>query len=118
MENNIMFPLPSRLHYKDISNFIVIISITLFAFISFPGNGFTESQPVLQVPAAFVSDTVKVNGAVIRYVKGGKGPAIVLLHGWPQDWSEFKGIMPALAKNFTVVAIDLRGIGGSVPESG
>jgi pimeloyl-ACP methyl ester carboxylesterase len=113
-----MFPTLLQLSYKVISRAAIILSITLLTFISYPRAGLTHSATASQIPAGFVSDTVKVNGAVIRYVKGGKGPAIVLLHGWPQDWSEFKGIMPSLAKNFTVVAIDLRGIGKSVAESG
>jgi pimeloyl-ACP methyl ester carboxylesterase len=38
---------------------------------------------------------------------------MILLHGFPQDWSVFRRIMPRLARSFTVVAVDLRGIGGS-----
>jgi pimeloyl-ACP methyl ester carboxylesterase len=36
-----------------------------------------------------------------------------LIHGFPQDWFEYHAIMPRLAKQFTVIAIDLRGVGGS-----
>jgi pimeloyl-ACP methyl ester carboxylesterase len=38
---------------------------------------------------------------------------VILLHGFPQDWYEFHKIMPKLAKHFTVLAVDLRGVGGS-----
>jgi pimeloyl-ACP methyl ester carboxylesterase len=41
-----------------------------------------------------------------------------LIHGWPQDWYEFHKIMPRLAKKFTVIAVDLRGVGGSSPTPG
>ncbi|WP_367130270.1 alpha/beta fold hydrolase [Saccharothrix sp. HUAS TT1] len=61
----------------------------------------------------FVSGTAHVNGTTLHYVRGGRGPAIVLLHGYPQDWTEYRDIMPALAKRFTVVAPDLRGVGRS-----
>ena len=61
----------------------------------------------------FVSNTAKVNGATLHYVRGGKGPPLVLIHGFPQDWFEYHAIMPRLAKRFTVIAVDLRGIGGS-----
>jgi pimeloyl-ACP methyl ester carboxylesterase len=61
----------------------------------------------------FSSETAKVNGATIRYVRGGQGPAMILIHGFPQDWSEYHTIMPRLAKRFTVIAVDLRGIGES-----
>lgn len=61
----------------------------------------------------FVSETAQVNGTTLHYVRGGKGPAVILIHGFPQDWFEYHAIMPRLAKQFTVVAVDLRGIGGS-----
>jgi pimeloyl-ACP methyl ester carboxylesterase len=54
-----------------------------------------------------------VNGIQMHYVMGGQGDAVVLLHGWPQTWYEWRHIMPALAKNYTVIAPDLRGLGDS-----
>jgi pimeloyl-ACP methyl ester carboxylesterase len=56
-----------------------------------------------------------VNGTVLHYVRGGKGPALILIHGFPEDWYEYHAIMPRLAKQFTVIAVDLRGVGGSKP---
>jgi pimeloyl-ACP methyl ester carboxylesterase len=61
----------------------------------------------------FVSDTAQVNGTTLHYVRGGTGPAVILLHGFPEDWYEYHRVMPLLAKHFAVVAVDLRGIGGS-----
>jgi pimeloyl-ACP methyl ester carboxylesterase len=47
------------------------------------------------------------------------GDPVVLLHGWPQTWYEWHKVMPALAKNYTVIAPDLRGLGdSSKPLSG
>src|SRR6185437_2721339 len=66
----------------------------------------------------FASGMAKVNGTTLHYVRGGKGPPIILIHGFPQDWFEYRAIMPRLAKRFTVIAIDLRGIGGSKPTAG
>lgn len=72
-----------------------------------------------RVGPGFVSHEVDLHGTTIRYVRGGHGPAVILLHGYPQDWSEWRHVMPALALDFTVIAIDLRGIGGSAaPPSG
>jgi pimeloyl-ACP methyl ester carboxylesterase len=48
-----------------------------------------------------------------HYVIGGKGEPLVLLPGWPQTWWAFHKILPALAKRYTVIAVDLRGMGGS-----
>jgi pimeloyl-ACP methyl ester carboxylesterase len=56
------------------------------------------------------------NGRVrVHYVIGGHGPALVLLHGWPETWYAWADLMPALARRHTVVAIDIRGLGGSSP---
>ena len=54
-----------------------------------------------------------VNGIQLHYVIGGHGDPVVLLHGWPQTWYEWRHVMPALAKNYTVIAPDLRGLGDS-----
>ena len=62
-----------------------------------------------------------VNGIQLHYVIGGeKGDLIVLLHGWPQTWYEWRHIIPQLiANNFTVIAPDLRGLGDSEkPQTG
>src|ERR1700730_11485461 len=73
-----------------------------------------EAQP----PPGLASATAKVNGTVLHYVRGGKGPPVILLHGFPQDWSEYRAIMPRLSQRFTVVSVDLRGIGGSAAAAG
>jgi len=61
----------------------------------------------------FISDTAQVNETTLHFVRGGLGPAVILLHGFPEDWYAYHRVMPLLAKQFTVVAVDLRGIGGS-----
>jgi pimeloyl-ACP methyl ester carboxylesterase len=66
----------------------------------------------------YVSGTAQVNGTTLHYVRGGAGPAVILLHGFPEDWYAYHRVMPLLAKRFTVVAVDLRGIGGSVATAG
>jgi pimeloyl-ACP methyl ester carboxylesterase len=61
----------------------------------------------------FSHHMASVNGIQLHYVIGGQGDAVVLLHGWPQTWYEWRHIMPALAKNYTVIVPDLRGLGDS-----
>src|SRR5579864_2910940 len=68
--------------------------------------------------SGFVPDTAQVNGTTLHYVRGGTGPAVILLHGFPEDWYAYHRVMPLLAKQFTVVAVDLRGIGGSAATAG
>lgn len=55
----------------------------------------------------------QVGDVRMHYVTGGNGPPLVLLHGWPQTWFEWRGIMPALAEHHTVYAVDLPGLGDS-----
>ncbi len=45
----------------------------------------------------------------IHYVTAGKGPLVVLIHGFPDFWYTWRAQMPALARRFQVVAIDQRG---------
>jgi len=61
--------------------------------------------------------TARVHGAVLHFAKAGRGPALILLHGFPQDWSEWRPIVARLAKRYTVIAPDLRGIGQSTAGS-
>jgi haloacetate dehalogenase len=49
----------------------------------------------------------------ISYLVGGSGPALLLLHGFPQTKAIWHHVAPELAKHFTVIASDLRGYGGS-----
>jgi len=65
----------------------------------------------------FVSDTAQVNGTMLHYVRGGTGSAVILRRGFPEDWYAYHRLMPLLAKQFTVVAVDLRGIGSSSPTA-
>lgn len=62
--------------------------------------------------------TAEVNGTTLYYVRGGSGPSVILLHGFPQDWTEWDRVIPELTDRFTVVAVDLRGVGGSAPTEG
>lgn len=61
---------------------------------------------------------VDVNGVRLHYVTAGRGDAVVLLHGFPQTWREWRKIIPALAERFTVIAPDYRGAGHSSRPAG
>ena len=61
---------------------------------------------------------VDSGGMKIHYVTSGKGPLIILLHGFPDYWYTWRDQMPALAKKFQVVAIDLRGFNKSDQPKG
>ncbi|MEV4630778.1 alpha/beta hydrolase [Micromonospora sp. NPDC049523] len=79
-----------------------------------PQSGYADSR----LPNGFTEQKVRVGEVGINYVRGGHGPTLVLLHGYPETWYEWHEIMPALAKHYTVVAPDLRGAGKSDAPAG
>ncbi|MEU5941794.1 alpha/beta hydrolase [Micromonospora sp. NPDC047548] len=66
-----------------------------------------------RVPAGFTEQRAQVGDVAINYVRGGRGPTVVLLHGYPQCWRMWRGLLPQLATSHEVVAPDLRGFGDS-----
>ena len=57
---------------------------------------------------------VRLNSVDLHYVSaGGTGSPIVLVHGWPETWWAFRGLIPLLAETHRVYALDLRGFGDS-----
>lgn len=57
------------------------------------------------------SHTADVDGVRMHYLRAGEGPAVVMLHGWPESSRMWRHMLPALAERHTVVAPDLRGYG-------
>ncbi|MCX5065345.1 alpha/beta hydrolase [Micromonospora lupini] len=73
-------------------------------------DGFTD---------VFTSRLVEVNELRLHAVTGGDGPPLLLINGWPQTWYAWRDVMPALAREHTVVAVDPRGAGLSdKPDDG
>jgi pimeloyl-ACP methyl ester carboxylesterase len=72
-----------------------------------------------EISGGFSEKAARVNGVTLNYAIGGAGPAVVLLHGYPQTWYMWRKVMPALAGEYTVIAPDMRGSGGSeAPATG
>jgi haloacetate dehalogenase len=61
----------------------------------------------------FDAQQIRTSGATINTLRGGSGPPLLLLHGYPQTHVEWHKIAPRLAATFTVVMTDLRGYGDS-----
>jgi pimeloyl-ACP methyl ester carboxylesterase len=66
------------------------------------------SIPGFETRSIGVTDGVELNAAV-----GGDGPAVVLLHGFPETHLMWRNVAPVLAEHHTVVCPDLRGYGAS-----
>jgi pimeloyl-ACP methyl ester carboxylesterase len=70
---------------------------------------------------ATLSDFPQLTGVEHRYVdlpglrmhvaEAGRGEPVLLLHGYPQHWWEWRGVIPQLAEHYRVIAPDLRGAG-------
>jgi len=60
-----------------------------------------------------------LKGVRIHYVTHGGGRPVLLIHGWPQTWYEWRHVIALMADSFVLVAPDLRGLGDSSrPASG
>jgi pimeloyl-ACP methyl ester carboxylesterase len=77
------------------------------------GPGSVSGAPNL--PAGFTdtftSRYIDAHGLRQHAVIGGQGPPLLLVHGWPENWYTWRLLMPALARDFEVVAVDQRGVG-------
>ncbi|HZU60435.1 MAG TPA: alpha/beta hydrolase [Solirubrobacteraceae bacterium] len=55
----------------------------------------------------------------LHVAQAGAGPPLVLLHGWPQHWYEWRDLIPPLSERYRVICPDLPGFGWSgTPEHG
>jgi len=85
------------------------------------GPGSVSGAPNLPegITDTFTSRYVDTGKVRLHAVIGGDGPPLLLIHGWPGSWYYWRLVMPALARDFEVIAVDQRGIGLSdKPEDG
>jgi pimeloyl-ACP methyl ester carboxylesterase len=79
----------------------------------------SAAAEVRPFPPAFQTREIKTDGATIHVRVGGKGPAVVLLHGFGDTGDMWAPVAAALSGTHTVVVPDLRGMGlSSHPEGG
>ncbi len=70
-------------------------------------------------PAGFEARDITVNGATIHVQVGGKGPAVLMIHGFGDAGEMWAPLAAAIADRHTVIAPDLRGMGlSSHPDHG
>ncbi|HVO51170.1 MAG TPA: alpha/beta fold hydrolase, partial [Thermoanaerobaculia bacterium] len=70
-------------------------------------------------PAGIATKDAAVDGLSLHYATAGKGPVVILMHGYAETSRMWWPIIPTLAERFTVIAPDLPGIGGSaIPGDG
>ena len=66
----------------------------------------------------FLRKKIRTSGATINLEHGGSGPAVLLLHGYPETHAMWHKVAPELARDYTVVCPDLRGYGDSSKPKG
>src|SRR6478609_7295946 len=72
-------------------------------------------QPAGATIAAVRHHVADLGGTALHYVTAGTGGTPVLLvHGFPESWWAFHRVIPLLAAEHRVIAVDLRGFGDSV----
>lgn len=77
------------------------------------------SAAVTPFPATFHTQMMATNGTQLHVRVGGKGPAVVLLHGFGDTGDMWAPIAAKLVKDHTVIVPDLRGMGLSAhPDTG
>ena len=72
-------------------------------------------MPGHAIRVTFTSRYVDAGDLRLHAVTGGDGPPLPLVHGWPQTWYAWRMLMPALARDFSAVAVD-QGVSQVVPS--
>lgn len=94
---------------------VIVLLSAAFALIA-AAPAVAEVRPF---PSSFRTQDIKTDGATIHVRVGGKGPAVILLHGFGDTGDMWAPVAAALAGKHTVVVPDLRGMGlSSHPEGG
>src|SRR3954468_2636086 len=96
----------------------LIVALSTIAPTATQGTGVRNVAQSTGQPAVSVR-TASVGGVKLQYLTAGRGPAVLLLHGYAETSRMWRPLMPRLAEHFTVIAPDLPGIGGSdIPKDG
>jgi len=97
----------------------LIIILCLFGvYFLFPGVMFDLLKTAERSAAGLKQHSIYVKGLRIEYLEGGKGDALVLLHGFGANKDNWTRFGKHLTSHFRVIAPDLTGFGESSPDPG
>jgi pimeloyl-ACP methyl ester carboxylesterase len=98
--------------FRRVATHLLFLSLFLILTLSIQAIAQTKGSAIHSADAT-------VEGAKLHYLTAGKGPAIVLVHGYTQTSRMWRPLIPRLSEKFTVIAPDLPGIGDSdIPANG
>jgi len=106
-----MFLAPDSIRVAAFSKPVVRLSLVYFS---------VAAISLVSVHAAetIAAGDTKIDDVRLHYLTAGKGPAVLLLHGYAETSRMWRPLIPKLAENFTVIAPDLPGIGdSSIPSA-
>lgn len=99
---------------------LLLIAVLLTPYLAMAADEPPAAQKSPRAEEASLGEDgfVDSNGVKIHYVTLGKGPLVVMIHGFPDYWYTWRAQMPELAKRFQVVAVDMRGYNESDKPEG
>ncbi|WP_409371566.1 alpha/beta fold hydrolase [Methylocella sp. CPCC 101449] len=92
--------------------------IGMFALGAIVGSALPAGAQVPPFPSSFRIQTIETNGAKLHVRVGGKGPTVVLLHGYGETGDMWAPLAADLVRDHTVIVPDLRGLGLSSKPAG
>jgi pimeloyl-ACP methyl ester carboxylesterase len=105
-----------RIYDRWILKLLAVFVVAACAVIQGQAAPRQRIDPGLAMMGGGVSGTVQANGTTLHYVRGGTGSAVILLHGFPEDWYGYHRVMAQLAEELHLEHVYLVGhdIGGMV----
>jgi pimeloyl-ACP methyl ester carboxylesterase len=101
----------------EMRNLLGVLRRTCVALVLF--SGVVAEAHAAASKDAIDSRTAEANGVKLHYLTAGRGPVVLLLHGYAETSRMWRPLIPRLAEKFTVIAPDLPGIGDSeIPAAG
>ncbi len=77
------------------------------------GGGLGGGEPLMTSPALLRHGFADTRHGQVHYVRQGHGLPVLLLHQTPRSWDEYRDVIPILARDFHVIAMDTLGFGSS-----
>lgn len=111
----VVFAVPASAHFASVSDTqkenIMISSYNQLPTPEGPASVWGAPNLPAGFTDTFTSQYIDTGDVRLHAVIGGDGPPLLLIHGWPETWYAWRLVMPTLAQDFTVIAVDQRGIG-------